>query len=112
MAKAAAAVVGGETDKRKGNSVPMRRYGKPGVAVVTMDDVPEPPPRNGSVANELYIQISGLKMGTALRVDFESDKHGDYVRGKLRSKARKDKQFMSSSRSEDGKTRYFWLEKL
>ncbi len=92
--------------------MPSHRYGKPVIVVVKMDDVPEPPPRNGSIADELYVQIGSLKLGTALRVDFESEKHADYVKGKLRSKAKKDKQFMSSSRTADGKTRFFWLEKL
>ncbi len=64
------------------------------------------------MAEELYAKIGQLKTGTALKAEFESDKHGDYARTKLRSLAKKEKKFMSSSRSEDGKTRYFWLEKL
>lgn len=105
---------GGGVGVAKGTTrtVPSKRFGKPVLAVVKMDEVPEPPPRNGSIAEELYAQIGGLKMGTALRAEFESDKHGDYVRGKLRGMAKKNKQFMSSSRSADGKTRWFWLEKL
>lgn len=94
------------------NSVPSKRYVKPETAVVTMEQVPQPPPRNGSIAEELYVQIGELKTGNALRALFENEKHGDYVRGKLRNLAKKDKQFMSSSRSADGLTRYFWLEKL
>jgi len=99
-------------DKRRLNSVPSKRYGKPAIGVVTMQDVPEPPPRNGSIAEELYVQIAALKPGTAVKVAFESEQHGDYVRSKLRGKAKKDGRFMASSRTLDGKTRYFWLEKL
>lgn len=105
-----AGVVGGGRGGSLG--VPSRRYGKPAIAVVKMEDVPEPPPNKGSIAEELYAQIGGLKMGTALRVDFESETHAEYVKGKLRGKAKKDRQFMSSSRSADGKIRWFWLEKL
>lgn len=108
MGKATAVGGGGVSTRR----VPSKRYAKPSVAVVKMDDVPEPPSRNGSIAEDLYAKICELKLGTALRAEFENEKHGDYVRGKLRRMAKKDKQFMSSSRSADGKTRYFWLEKL
>jgi hypothetical protein len=101
-----------KVDGRKNNRPPMVRYGAPKVGVVTMDAVPEPPPRNGSVGESLYAEISKLKPGTALKAEFENEKNAEYVRGKLRSLAKKDKQFMSSSKSADGKTRWFWLEKL
>ena len=98
-------------DKRKANYVPSKRCGPPKVGVVTMAEVPDPP-RNGSIADALYVRVGALKPGSALKAEFESEAHGDYVRGKLRGKAKKDRQFMSSSRSADGLTRYFWLEKL
>jgi lipoprotein-anchoring transpeptidase ErfK/SrfK len=104
---------GSVADKRALNSVPSKRYGAPITAVVAMDAVPEPPPRNGSIAETLYAQIKELPASTrALKVEFETSEHADYVRTKLRSLAKKAKLFMSSSRSTDGKTRYFWLEKL
>jgi hypothetical protein len=77
-----------------------------------MDQVPDPPLRFGSVAESLYSQIGKLKAGMALRADFESDAHAEYVKGKIKGLAKKDKQLLGSSRSEDGKARWFWLEKL
>lgn len=109
----AVAVGGGNpVDQRKANRVPAKRYAKPVIAVVKMDDVPEPPARNYDISSELYGQISSLKMGTALRTTFVNEKHADYVKGKLRSKAKKDKQLLGSSRDVGGMVRYFWLEKL
>lgn len=95
-----------------GKRVPSKRYAKPAIAVVKMDDVPQPPPRNGDIAAELYEQIGRLKMGTALCASFENEAHAEYVKGKLRNKARDDRQVLGASRSADGKSRYFWLEKL
>lgn len=101
------------TNGTKLSGIPAKRYGAPKAAVVAMSVVPDPPvtERNG-YADMLYKQISGLKLGSALKVEFEASSQADYVRAKLRTKAKADKQFLSSSRSEDGKTRYFWLEKL
>lgn len=101
-------------DKRKFNKpAPVTaRHPAPTVSVVSMDVVPPPPPRAGSCAEDLYTKIGDLKAGQALKAVFGSPKHGDYVRGKLRSMAKKDKQFMSSSSTPDGLTRWFWLEKL
>jgi hypothetical protein len=94
------------------NRVPSKRYGPPKVCTVTMAQVPEPPmTQSQGIAEALWQQIVSLKTGTAVKAEFEADKHADYVRTKLRSRAKKNKQFLSSSRSEDGKTRYFWLEK-
>lgn len=90
-----------------------KRHAAPKSSVVTMADVPEPPLTGRSgISDALYAQIAALKPGSALKVEVETEQHGDYIRGKLRKKAKADKQFMSSSRSADGKTRYFWLEKL
>jgi hypothetical protein len=71
-----------------------------------------PPPGRGFLADEIYAQVGQLKAGTAIKVEFETETHANYIRSKLRVKAKKDGKFMSSSRSEDGKTRYFWIEKL
>lgn len=102
--------VGGGSIKR---SVPSKRHSAPKVCTVTMDQVPESPlsGRTG-IADALWAQIMALKAGAALKAEFESDAHASYVRGKLRAKAKDAKKFLSSSRSPDGKTRYFWLEKL
>lgn len=78
-----------------------------------MVDVPEPPTTERSgISDALWVQLSALKPGAALKVEFEADQHASYVRGKLRAKAKVNKQFLSSSRTADGKTRFFWLEKL
>lgn len=71
-----------------------------------MAEVPEPPTteRNG-IADSLWAQIVLLKPGTAVKAEFEADTHADYVRSKLRARAKTNKQFLSSSRSLDGKTR-------
>jgi hypothetical protein len=97
---------------RASNRVPSNRYARPETAIVKMDEVPEPPPRNRPVAEQLYLQVRELGQGNALKASFESEKHGEYVRGKMRAMAKKEKKFLSSSRTADGKTRYFWLEKL
>jgi hypothetical protein len=80
--------------------------------VIAMADVPPPPVTGHSgFAEALWAQICALKVGAALQVEFEASTHADYVRGKLRARAKKLKQFLSSSRTLDGKTRFFWLEK-
>lgn len=111
MKENATGVGGGQRMSKR--SVPSKRYAAPKTGVVAMDQVPEPPMsgRTG-IAHALYVQITALRPGSALKAEFETEAHADYVRGKLRNKAKVDKRFMSSSRSADGKTRYFWLEKL
>jgi hypothetical protein len=108
------AVGGGcKVDGRKHNMPPTKRHGAPTVSVIAMQDVPEPPAgRGGSIGEELYRKVKALQTGQAVKADFETEKHGEYVRTKMRSLAKKDKLFLSSSRSTDGRTRYFWLEKL
>lgn len=106
------AALADERDQRKKNRIPSKRYGRPAVSVVKMDEVPAPPAATLCVADELYTQICGLCAGVALSATFDSEGHGDYVRGRLRAKAKKAGKFMSSSRSEDGKTRYFWIEEV
>lgn len=77
-----------------------------------MDEVPNPTVgENRSKYDGLYEQIGALKRGQALRVEFGSESHAAYVRGAMRKRAKKDGQFMSSSRDATGLTRYFWLEK-
>ena len=93
--------------------VPSKRYAVPTVDVVNMQDVPEPPlTQRTGIADALYEKVKALKPNTALKAEFETEQHADYVRSRLRTKAKEDKRFMSSSRSVDGRTRYFWLEKL
>lgn len=92
--------------------VPSKRYAAPSIITVAMEQVPESAtPERAPISAEIYRQLVGLPAGQALRVGFESDNHASYVRGKLRNLAKKDGRFVSSSRSADGKTRWFWLEK-
>lgn len=100
------------TDKRKNNKIPTSRYSMPKVDVVAMDTVPTPPPQRGSVGNDLYAQVCALKPGRAVKAEFDNEKHAAYVRGKLRSLAKADGQFVASSKLPDGRTMWFWLEKL
>jgi hypothetical protein len=89
------------------------RHAPPKVSVVTMADVPEPPlGGNAGVADELYRQLRNLKPETAIKAEFVCKKNADYVKAKLKKLAKADKLFLSASRSVDGKTRYFWFEKL
>lgn len=96
---------------RANNRVPSKRYGMPAVSVVEMDEVPEPCHRDAGIAGPLYAQIAELKDG-ALKVDFETEGHASYVLTKLRRIAKKEDVNLLSSKSADGKTRWFWLEKL
>lgn len=82
----------------------------PAVAAVAMEDVPEPNVRNNGIAAPLYAQIAALESG-ALKVSFETKGHASYVLTKLRKIAKKEGHDLLSSRSADGKTRYFWLQK-
>jgi hypothetical protein len=95
---------------RANNRVPSRRYGMPVVSVVEMDEVPDPCHRGAGIAAPLYAQIVELKHG-ALKVDFETEGHASYALTRLRKIAKKEKANLLSSKSADGKTRWFWLEK-
>lgn len=100
-------------DKRKFNSPPANaaRHPAPKVEVVGMENVPTPPAYR-SVATDLYAQIGMLKPGKAVKAEFDSPQHAAYVRGKLRQLAKVDGQFVASSKLPDGRTMWFWLEKL
>jgi len=109
MVSGTAAVGGG----RANNRVPSKRYGMPVVSTVAIDEVPEPVRRDAGIAAPLYAQIAELRPGLrALRVDFETEGHASYVLTKLRRIAKKEGAELLSSKSGDGKTRFFWLEKL
>jgi hypothetical protein len=47
-----------------------------------------------------------------LKVDFETEGHASYTLTKLRKLAKKEDRALLSSKANEGKTRYFWLEKL
>ena len=83
----------------------------PTVSTVSLDEIPEPT-RGGQegIAAALYVQIAELKKG-ALKVDFDSEGHAAYVLTKLRKIAKKEGAELLSSKSRDGKTRYFRIEK-
>lgn len=84
----------------------------PKSSVVGMQEVPDPPAsRSREKYGRIWEQIGELKPGKALRVDFESSKQALYVRGILRKKAKAEGVFLSSSRTADDLTFYFWLEK-
>lgn len=102
-----------KVDGRKLRGQPVRRYSEPHVmGAVGMDGVPAPALAGRvGIGDRLYAQICKLKRGMALEVRFETCKHAEYTRGRVRKKAKDDGQFLSSSRSDDGCTRYFWLEK-
>jgi hypothetical protein len=76
-----------------------------------MDEVPTSTARGRGIAADLWAQICAQKPGMAVKAEFESSDHADYIRYQLRQKAKSEKKFLSSSRFADGKTRYFWLEK-
>ena len=86
------------------------RAAAPKVSVVSMDAVPDPGIEPGKYA-EMFDQVLALQNGNALRVDFASKSHALYVRAVLRKMAKGRKRFLSSSKSPDGTTRYFWFEK-
>jgi hypothetical protein len=77
-----------------------------------MDDVPASPlGRNASKYDDMYEQVCRLKAGQALQVQCSSQSNAAYIRTAMGKRAKKDGQFLSSSRSADQMTRYFWLEK-
>lgn len=76
--------------------------------MVGLDTVPAPAFRDAGIAAPLYAQIKELS-GSALKADFESEGHASYVLTKLRKIAKKEGEELLSSKSGDGKTRYFWL---
>ena len=101
-------------DKRTFNKGPIgsARHPSPKVVEVNMDTVPTPPPHGGSIAQDLYAQVCSLRAGKAIKAEFDSNAHASYVRGKMRHLAKKDGQFVASSKLPDGRTMWFWLEKV
>jgi hypothetical protein len=102
----------------KPNTAAMRARGHrapaPKISVVTMADVPEPATGYRGQWADVYGQIRALKDGAALKLEFSTESHGAYARGRLRALAKADKthgKVFSSSASHDKLTRYFWLEK-
>jgi hypothetical protein len=82
----------------------IKRHAPPQVSVVTMDEVPEPPMTGRtSVAEDMYRQLRSLKAASAVKAEFANEKHGDYVKAKLKKMAKADKLFLSASRSADGR---------
>lgn len=82
------------------------------VSEVDINDVPEPEP--GPVRGKyrkLFAQLLALKSsGKALKVTAPSEPQAITVRTQLRKLAKESGEFLSSSHSHDGKTRFFWLE--
>ncbi len=81
------------------------RYAMPKTRVITIDEVPDPPVGSRSRYEHLYAQIVALEPGKALELTFSSASHADYAKSRF-------KKFLGASRSENGATRYFWIEKV
>lgn len=79
-----------------------------------MAEVPDPPSGSRSYWTEAYDKMRALPDGKAMKLQFGSESHASYARTRLKKLAEADKshgKVFSSSRSVDGLTRYFWLEK-
>lgn len=84
----------------------------PKVSVVTMAAVPQPPATRGrDKYGSIYERIRSLAAGSAVRVDFETEKQAQYVRAQLRKRAKTEKKYLSHSRTPDNRSMWFWIER-
>ncbi len=87
--------------------MPPYKLGKP----VVLDDIPPTAVRAPRGQFEpVYESIADLKRGSALPLTFETEKDGYAARACLRKIAKRNGEFLSSSRSADKLTIYFWIE--
>ncbi len=79
---------------------------------VDMAAVPDPPRQTGrsSPLFAVFEQVYDLPRGKALPITFRDVKRGLYVRGQLRKWAKKRGDMLSSSRTADHLTFFFWIE--
>jgi hypothetical protein len=58
----------------------------------------------------LYTKMQDLKLGQAIRVEFENASQGTSVRTALKKIADANGDTLGASREGDGTVRYFWIE--
>ncbi len=82
------------------------------ISVVDMDAVPDPPVsgRSRGYVEGIFARIKALPAGKAIKIPVPKKIRGTYIRAKLRRLAKEERRFLSSSRSADKLTWYFWLE--
>ncbi len=79
---------------------------------VSIDNLPEPPTGRGrrGQLKEVFDKIAALPRGRALPITFKENKDAPTARGALRKIAKRQDEVLSSTREQDGRTFYFWIE--
>jgi hypothetical protein len=104
-AKSTAVLGGGKVGRYE--ALPM-----PTLTEVTMADVPQPPMDSYRGKYEaVWERILALRGDRAVCAVFAHERQAKAVKASFKKKAKAIGKFLSTSRSHDGLTWYFWLEK-
>jgi hypothetical protein len=95
-----------ETKKQSGR--PKTQFHAPEYTVVAMSEIPEQQKSRRSMAGDLYGKVKDLGEESALKVEFYNKLQADNVTRSMKELGKKDHLLISSSKTPDGTTRWYW----